>query len=1170
MNNSLFKDTVRTISRTSSRFFSIVAIVALGISFFAGMNATAPDMLDTAEKYYIDSNATDLRIISTAGLTDDDIEVLKTIQGIEQISGEKYVDGKIKVNGENLSDIDGSQLTVRVMGLDTKKAIAAENGEDDRTYINRPQLIAGNWPTAENQCVVDQSTLSTPEEFQIGSVITVEGENADISASLKNTEYVITGIIRTPVFMSYERGATSIGTGKLGTFIYAPAENFTADYYSSALIKLAGSADHDPYSEEYDKFVAPYTEFIGSIADERLASRVEPLKAEYSRKVADGEKEYAETKVAVEKQIAEGEQQVETILDMAQNGDAKLAEYKAQYNEKATEAGNAIDENKLEHSEQYAKWEEKRNEYNEAKALVEKYSTAETDYKNAVTQYNVAKTQVTTFSATVSYLENLVATTRSAVDQLDQSQSNSVGDIINRFETSGLVGAEVDEIMAQINSLTAVGTAEEMAAYLEPQLQTLEEKLAATKADLAQANTELADKKAELDEAAKLVEKLKEVKASLAGAEEELAAAEKELTSAGYDIQLGELEVLSQLSDLKNQITNYETNLQLAKAKAPTVQQEFEEAKAQALSKLESAKTRLQDANNFLLGLDDAKWYVQDRDEALTGYAEYKAMADRTRALSLIFPWFFFIVAALVCLNTMSRMVEDERTQLGTLKALGFTEKEIVKKYIVYAFIASFFGSIAGTFLGFAVFPTAITSAFSIMFDMPPVIIKYQLKYAVIGILLSILTTVGASYFASRASLRTPASALMRPKAPKIGKRIFLEKFPKLWSKLSFTTKVTMRNVFRNKKRFVMAVIGVMGCTSLLVASFGLNNSIETAFDKQFTNEDSIVCYDMQVILNGSFEPTITECKPLTIVNEQSEVGTSMLNYMKVYNSTSAFSDEKMETYLFVPEDSNAVSDYMRLRDSMTGESLILPSNGAVITQKLAKKLNVGVGDSVTIKLDDRPVNIPVAAIAENYTFHYLFMSKEVYASLFGSNPRYNYIMANFATNISDQQKAELSARLIDNYEISSVAFSTDVQTMFENVLNSLNFISLIMMICAALLAFIVLYNLSTINIHERIKEIATIKVLGFTKAETSAYIFRENLMLTVIGTFIGLFTGIGLHRMVIAVSEVDVIMFGRSIGVMGFILSAVLSVGFSLIVNLVLKRTLNRVKMVESLKSIE
>ena len=1170
MNKSLFRDTVRTISRTSSRFFSIVAIVALGISFFAGMNATAPDMLNTAKKYYIDSNAMDIRIISTAGLTDEDIDILKTVQGVETITGEKYVDGKVKVNGENLSDIDGSQLTVRVISLDMQKAAAAANGADDRTYLNRPQLVEGNWPTAENQCVVDQSTLSTPEEFQIGSVITVEGENSDITSSLKNKEYVITGIIRTPLFVSYERGATSIGTGKLGTFIYAPAENFLADYYSSLSVKLTDSAKYDPYSAEYDSLVAPYIDFFKSVSSERLQKRVEPLKEEYAQKVADGEKEYAETKVSVEKQIADGEKQVQTILEMAENGDQTLADYKAQYNEKATQASDTLDANKLEHSEQYAKWEEKRNEYNEAKELVEKYATAETDYKNAVTQYNVAKTQVTTFSATVSYLESLIATTRSAIDQLDQNQSNTVGDIINRFETSGLVGKEVDEIMASINSLTAVGTAEEMAAYLEPQLQTLEEKLAATKADLAQANTELADKKAELDEAAKLVEKLKEVKASLTGAEEQLSEAEKELTNAGYDIQLGELEVLSQLSDLKNQINNYETNLQLAKAKAPTIEAEFAKAKEQALSKLESARARLQDANNFLLGLDDAKWYVQSRDDALIGFSDYKSMADRTAAFSLIFPWFFFIVAALVCLNTMTRMVEDERTQLGTLKAMGFTEKEIVQKYIVYAFVASFFGSIAGTFLGFAVFPTALTSAYSIMFDMPPLIISYRFNYAVIGIILSVGTTVGASYFASRSSLKTPASMLMRPKAPKIGKRIFLEKFPKLWSRLSFTTKVTMRNVFRNKKRFIMAVIGVMGCTSLLVAGFGLNNSIETALEKQFTDEDSIVCYDMQVILNGSYDPTVTECKPLVTVRERSEVGTSMLNYMKVYDTTSAFSDEKMETYLFVPEDSDAVSNYMRLRDYKTGNPLSLPSDGAIITRKLAKKLNLGVGDSITVKLDDRPVNIPVSAIAENYTFHYVFMSKEVYASLFNANPKYNYIMANFSSDLSAQQKAELSAQLIDTYEISSVAFASDIRTMFENILDSIGYLVIIMVVCAALLAFIVLYNLSTINIHERIKEIATIKVLGFTKAETSAYIFRENFMLTAIGTFIGLFTGIGLHRIVVMVGEVDVIMFGRSVGFMGFVYATVLSIGFSLIVNLVLKRTLNHVNMVESLKSIE
>lgn len=367
-----------------------------------------------------------------------------------------------------------------------------------------------------------------------------------------------------------------------------------------------------------------------------------------------------------------------------------------------------------------------------------------------------------------------------------------------------------------------------------------------------------------------------------------------------------------------------------------------------------------------------------------------------------------------------------------------------------------------------------------------------------------------------------------------------------------------------------MAVIGVMGCTSLLVAGFGLNNSIQAALEKQFTDDDSIVCYDMQVILNGSYDPTVSECKPLTTVRERSEVGTSILNYMKVYNTTSDFSDEEMETYLFVPEDSTAVSNYMRLRDYKTGEPLSMPSNGAIITRKLAKKLNVCVGDSVAVKTDDRTVRIPVSAIAENYTFHYVFMSKEVYASLFNANPRYNYIMANFSSDLSPQQKSELSAQLIDTYEISSVSFASDIQTMFENILNSIGYLVIIMVVCAALLAFIVLYNLSTINIHERTKEIATIKVLGFTKAETSAYIFRENFMLSVIGTFIGLFTGIGLHRIVVLVGEVDVIMFGRSVGFMGFVYAAVLSIGFSLIVNLVLKRTLNRVDMVESLKSIE
>lgn len=1171
MNNVLFKDTLRTISRTSPRFFSIVLIVALGISFFAGMNATSPDMLDTAEDYYKKSNASDIRIISTAGLTDEDLNVLSTVSGTESIQGEKFVDGVASVDGKKLSDIDGSRLTVRAYGLDITKAFAASMGENDKNYINRPQLTEGSWPVSANQCVVDRSRLSTPSEFQIGSVIEIEGDGTDINGSLENTQYTIVGIIRTPLYISYERGNTTIGTGKLGTFIYVPEENFKNDYYSAVSLKIEGSDKLDPYSKEYDELIGPYISFISSISAERLKPRVAHLKGLYAKEIAESEITYATLKAEADEKIAEGEKQVQQILDIAANGDKQLAEYKKQYNEKVVEAEKVLNDNKLEHSAQYAVYEEKRNAYNQAKALVDKYSTAEADVKNARTELNVAQTQVNTSLQTVNYLESLVATTRSAVDQLNSTQSNDVSGIIDRFEQSGLVGAEVDNIVASIKSITAVGTAEELAAYMEPQLQSLESELANAKKDLSDAQTELANKEAQLQRAEALVVKLNTVSASLESSKAQLDQAEKDLTNAGYDIQIGEIEVLSQLSDLKNQITNFETNYQLAIEKAPTIEAQFEQTKAETYEKLENARLQLVDAKNFLLSLDNAKWYVQNRNDSLQGYEAYKQTADRTAALSIVFPWFFFIVAALVCLNTMTRMVDDERTQLGTLKAMGVRSEEIVVKYLFYAFVASFAGAIAGSMLGFALFPSLLTACFSILFDMPSVIISYRLGYAAIGITVSVGVTVLSAYLSVRQSLKTHPSILMKPKAPKGGKRIILEKWPALWSKLSFTTKVTCRNVFRNKKRFIMAVIGVLGCTSLLVAGFGVDNSINSTMKRQFTNEDSIWCYDMQTVLNGSFDTAITECDAIEVIRNRPEIKSAMLQFMKVYNTTSSKTDTEMETYLLVPDDKELISEYIRLRDAKNGNRLSLPDNGAVITEKLAKKLRLSVGDSITVKVSEAySVNVPVAAIAENYAFHYVYMNKDVYKALFSTNPRYNYISANFAFELTPEQKSTMATELMNEYEINAVSYADEIQSMFENTLDSLGYIVIVLVVSAGLLCLIVLYNLSVININERVKEIATIKVLGFDNFEVSQYIFRENLLLSIIGTFIGLFTGLGVHRLVIAVAEVDIVMYGKEAGILSFIYAAVLSIGFSLLVNVILKRTLKNIDMVESLKSNE
>ncbi len=1173
INRVLITDAIRTIQHSQSRFISIIAIVALGVSFFAGTNATSPDMLDTMQKYLADTNAMDVQIVSTTGITDDDIAVVSSINGIESAVGQKFVDGIVKVDGETVSDIDGSELSIRAISLDMNDVFAQLSGEDKASYMNRPQLIEGNWPTAQNQCLVDASMLSTPEEFKIGSKLTIRGDGVDIGSSLSNTEFTIVGIIRSPLFISYERGSSTVGTGKLGAFCYIPSDNFLADYYSAMCIKIQGTEGLDPYSKEYKELVSRYTDYLTQISAEVLSKRTAALKAEYSVKVADAELEYATTKADVELQLETGKAQVETILDMAANGDKNLVEYKTQYNEKAEEAARTIDASKLEHSTQYSAWEQKRNEYNEAMQKVQQYENADVELETAKTEYNVASMQVNTLLTTVTYFEDLIATTRSAMDQFNSTQDNTVGDIINRFEQSGLVGAEVDQIMSSINSLTAVGTAEEMIAYMEPQLQSFEIKLANAKADLAAAKTELASKKAELDKAEQLVAELKQLEKDLETAKVQLDDAEKQLTEAERDIQFGELEVLAQLSDMKNQISAYETNYLIAKEKAKTVEAEYEAAKNEAITKLEQAENQLKQAKQFLLDLDNAKWYVSNREDALLGFEAYSQMADRIAAISLIFPWFFFIVAALVCLNTMTRMIEEERTRIGTFKALGFTDEEIMAKYIIFALAASAIGSVSGSFLGFVLFPTMFSMAFGILFAVPNILISYRFIFALLGIIISIAVTVFATWYTCYKSLEVVPGSLMRSKAPKNGKKVFLENYPAIWSRLSFTWKVTFRNVFRNIKRFFMATMGVAGCTALLLAAFGLDSSIDRTLQYQFTAEDSIWQYDIQVVLNGGYDTTVTECDAMGVVTSNPAISRSMLSYMTVYNTTSdKKSDKLVETYLLVPENSAELNNYIRLRQRTNKKDLYLGQTGAIITEKLADTLKLDIGDSIRIMVsDDKGVSIPVAAITENYALHYVYITKDVYAAVFGSNPAYNYITANLADpDMSGQQKNDLAKTLMDEYEISAVAYTSQIETSFQNTLDSISIVVLILIVCAGLLAFIVLYNLSIINITERLREIATIKVLGFDDLEVSAYIFRENIILTVIGIIEGLICGIALHQVVISMAEVDIIMYGRGLPLSSFLFSAALAFVFSMTVNLLLHRKLQRVDMVESLKSIE
>ncbi|MDD6022522.1 MAG: ABC transporter permease [Oscillospiraceae bacterium] len=1171
VNPLLMKETGRTVEKTLYRFVSIIAIVTLGISFFAGMNATAPDMLQTAQKYYEQTNLMDISVQSTVGLTDDDVAAIGAVEGVEAAVGVKTVDGFLKLGDERLSDIDGSEYTVRAISLNVTDAYNYQtNSENKPSYMNRVTLLEGTWPTATNECLVDASNLSTPDGFEIGETISLESDGNDLANKLNTTEYRIVGIIRSPLYVSYERGYTTVGSGKLGAFIYIPQECFNLDYYTQVCVKLSGSSRFKAYTKEYDSFVEGYREKIESISQARLAPRVQTIYNEYTTKVADGRSEYEKKRSEVELEVQAAKEKVEQIKYYAVYGDELVKKLKEEYNSAATGADTQLSMAKLEQTTQYQQWEEASKQYDEISASIEQYADAETQYNNAYTTWNIANNTVQTSLTTVQTLENAVKAGRSAIDQLDKNQKFSAEDVIDNLKASGFDSEEIQNLIADIRNFTAVGTAEEIAAYMEPELQSLELKLTASRTALASAQKLLQQREESLKKAEELVNKLNALKAQLKTAKTTLDNAEAALNEAKNQIQTGEQETLTKLLEKKNDITNLEVQVSIAKEKVDGIDAEYDAKVTEIYEELDKAKYTLEESEALLASLDTAKWYVNPRQDSVMGYEEYEQTSNRTNALSKVFPWIFFLVAAMVSLNTMARMVEEDRTQIGTLKALGFDNTQIMMKYIVYALSASLLGSVLGTVLGFWLFPTAITRAYSILYDLPPVILKYRVGYALIGTLLAVGLTVAASYFAVRRSLETAPSDLMRPEAPKAGSRIFLEKFDKIWSRLSFSAKITCRNVFRNKKRFIMAIAGVAGCTALLVAGLGLSDSIGSVLANQFESSDSICKYDIQIVLKNEQDMSDGSSEVLNTIKSRQEISNAMLTSMKVMRATSAKAGSDMEINLVIPQEPAAISDYIKLQPKSGRGYYTLGEKGCIVTDKLAKKLKISVGDQIIVEREKGDVAITVTGIVRNYTFHYVYISPTAYETLFGEKATYNYVTAILADGVTNEQRANLSEELMRKNGINAVAFTSQTIENLQYIMKSLNYVVIIIVAAAALLAFIVLYNLSNININERYKEIATLKVLGFNKNEVSAYISHENWILTAIGTLLGLILGIPLHRLVISIAEVDIVHFGRAISPLSFLYALLLSFLFTGVVNLVMRRHLRKIDMVESLKSVE
>ncbi len=652
----------------------------------------------------------------------------------------------------------------------------------------------------------------------------------------------------------------------------------------------------------------------------------------------------------------------------------------------------------------------------------------------------------------------------------------------------------------------------------------------------------------------------------LANAEKELEQARKELRIAEKELEEGRKTGQKELDDAWKEIVKGRQELLDAEDELADGWNEYNDGmadykteKAKAEKEIADGKKEIADAEKELRDLKEPVWYVFTRQDN-PGFSTYKSDANRIEAVCKVFPIFFLLVALLVCLTTMTRMVEEERTRIGTLKALGYRPGSIAAKFLVYSSLASISGAVFGIAIGSVAFPLVIYSAYEMMYKTPSLELVPQPGMWLLITLACVACTTAAVLMACLSELRAVPAELMRPKAPKAGKRVFLEYVPFIWKRLSFTKKVTVRNLFRYKKRIFMTILGIAGCTALTLTGFGVYSSISIILEKQY---DDIFHYDLITALDSDADPSERDA-----VFEELDKNEISLHNLPLYMKAIDYKGIG-DTSLVVTDDPAALEEMIHFKDYESGKTLSIPEDGVIITQRFSELSGLSVGDEIDFLCSGVELRVPIAAIAENYTLHFVYMTETQYERLTGETTDYNVAFTRMADNGETAQE-ELSQKLMIYDGVLALSFVRDTKESFGDTVKNLNYVVYLIIASAAMLAFIVLYNLTNINITERLREIATIKVLGFYDGEVSSYVFRENILLTLMGDGVGLFLGVWLHKFVIQVAQTDVVMFGRDIPWWCFVAAFILTVVFALAVNGIMYFKLRKVSMVESLKSVE
>lgn len=1354
---ALRKEFWMEIRKSKSRFISILLIVALGVAFFSGIQASSPDMRYSGDAYYDESSLMDIKVVGTMGLTSDDVSSIESIDGIESA--------------------EGAWSTDVTCGEGQKQKVLHIESINDT--VNKLDVQEGRLPEKSGEIFLD-STFASSNEYKVGDKVALREEGD--SPVLVTTEYTVVGTGRSPLYISFNRGNTTLGTGEVNGFGYVLPEDFDQEIYTQIYVTVHGAKGLTSYTDGYENLIAKIKDRVENIADDRCQIRLAAVKADAQEEIndaqkklddgkkeadekladakeeldkgekdlEDGRKEYEDGKSQLEDakteladgkkqledakteltdgknqledakaQLADGKSQLESArsqlsssksqLDTARSqlddgwsqvnaAKAQLADGQAQLDsaQKQVTSGLAeleenqktLDENKAKLADGKAQIEAGEQQLEAAKqTLTTKQSeldqskaeiiAGQQQIESTRTQLNAQKQQITDglsqVSAGEAQLQDGISALESAKAQLTELQSQL--EIVRASYNAALENPdasqeEIDILAAQVSALEEQEAAvSQQIQASEAQIESQRQQLAATRSELEsglaavedglsqlsqkeselnagreqitagqaeidagwiqiqeQENT-LAASKAEIEAGEQELEKgqkqLKAAKKKLNKAQKEIdsnaetlaagqaeldanvaklndseaqyasgleqynsgarqiAENEAKLTSGEQEIAEneakladGEKEIADnekKLADGEKEITDNEKKLQdavkdLKKGEKDLAdgKKEYEDAKKDAEDEIAENQQKLDDAKKELEDLEMPEWMVTDREE-LPEYTDYGDNADRLRNIGQVFPVIFFLVAALISLTTMTRMVEEQRTQIGTLKALGYKKSAIAAKYICYAFFATLLGSVLGMLIGEKIIPYIIITAYGIMYHnvANTISIDYQPGFALIASTASVVCTVGATLFASGKELQETPASLMRPPAPKEGKRVLLERLTFIWKHLSFSWKSTIRNLFRYKKRLIMTVFGIAGSMGLMLVGFGIQDSISDIAAIQYRE---LQHYDGMVIEDSdATEEEHAELFEYMKENEQ----IAHCNRVQMTKISAPKGSSNISIYLFVPESLSEFARDVTLKNRITGETYELTDEGAAISEKTASLLGLKVGDMIPLKKGDKEYKVRVAVITENYMSHYLYMTPRVYEQTFGEMPEYENIVFTMQEDCKDDLEMA-GSRILANPGALSISYTSSLASQVDRMLSTLDAVILVLIVSAGMLAFVVLYNLNNINITERQRELATLKVLGFYDGEVSQYVLRENVILTVLGIMFGAVFGILIHRYVITTVEVDAVMFGRNIKPLSFLYSGILTSIFSIVVNGVMHFKLKTIDMVESLKSVE